>query len=259
MLNGKNAVITGSTSGIGLATAELLAAKGCNVVINSFTDSEDDHRIASELAKKQGVDAIYVKADMSKTEEARGLIEQASAKLGSVDILVNNAGIQYVADRRISDHTMERHPGDQPLRRLPHIRRSRAGHARQWLGPHRQHRLGAWPARLAAQGRLCRGQARHRRPHQGGRRRTGGQGRHLQRGLPRLRSHSAGREADRGPDEGNRLRPRQDHPRRHPEKQPSKQFATVEQIAASVAFLASDDAAQITGTTLSIDGGWTAQ
>ncbi|MCB1513091.1 MAG: SDR family NAD(P)-dependent oxidoreductase, partial [Hyphomicrobiaceae bacterium] len=97
MFTGKTAVVTGSTSGIGLAIAEALAAQGANIAINSYTDSADDHAIAASIAEKHGVEAVYFKADMSKGEAARNLIEQVVARFSSIDILVNNAGIQFVA------------------------------------------------------------------------------------------------------------------------------------------------------------------
>ncbi|MEM8802726.1 MAG: SDR family NAD(P)-dependent oxidoreductase, partial [Pseudomonadota bacterium] len=92
-LKGKTAVITGSNSGIGLGIAKELAKAGADVVLNSFTDRDEDHAIAAEIASETGVTARYIKADMSKGDECRALIEQA----GRCDILVNNAGIQHVS------------------------------------------------------------------------------------------------------------------------------------------------------------------
>ncbi len=92
-LKGKTAVITGSNSGIGLGIARELAKAGANVVLNSFTDRDEDHALADEIAKETGVNARYIKADMSKGDECRDLIEQA----GVCDVLINNAGIQHVA------------------------------------------------------------------------------------------------------------------------------------------------------------------
>lgn len=92
-LKGKTAIITGSNSGIGLGVAEELARAGINVVINSFTDREEDHALAARIAADHGVTARYIAADMSKGEDCRALVEKA----GGCDILVNNAGIQFVA------------------------------------------------------------------------------------------------------------------------------------------------------------------
>ncbi|HCT34670.1 MAG TPA: 3-hydroxybutyrate dehydrogenase, partial [Sulfitobacter sp.] len=87
-LSGKTAVITGSNSGIGLGIAWALARAGADVVLNSFTDRDEDHAIAKDIANETGVTARYIKADMSKAEECRQLITDA----GRCDILVNNAG-----------------------------------------------------------------------------------------------------------------------------------------------------------------------
>ena len=92
-LSGKTAVITGSNSGIGLGVARELAKAGANVVLNSFTDTPEDQALAAEIADVTGVDAKYVQADMSKAEDCRRLVVEA----GGCDILVNNAGIQHVA------------------------------------------------------------------------------------------------------------------------------------------------------------------
>ncbi|MBO6883391.1 MAG: SDR family NAD(P)-dependent oxidoreductase, partial [Marivita sp.] len=92
-LKGKTAVITGSNSGIGLGVAHEMARAGADVVINSFTDRDEDHALAAEIAKEHGVTVRYIQADMSKPDHCRALIEQA----GACDILVNNAGIQHVA------------------------------------------------------------------------------------------------------------------------------------------------------------------
>lgn len=95
-LKGKTAIITGSTSGIGLGIAQGLAAAGVNIVMNGFGDPDEieTHRTALE---KQGIKAIYHAADMTRPNEIKDLISTARTELGSVDILVNNAGIQYVA------------------------------------------------------------------------------------------------------------------------------------------------------------------
>ncbi|MDG1801890.1 MAG: SDR family NAD(P)-dependent oxidoreductase, partial [Paracoccaceae bacterium] len=90
-LAGKTAVITGSNSGIGLGVARELAKAGANVVLNSFTDRDEDHELARDIADVTGVTATYVQADMSKAEDCRRLIDAA----GGCDILINNAGIQY--------------------------------------------------------------------------------------------------------------------------------------------------------------------
>ena len=76
-LSGKTAIITGSNSGIGLGIATELARAGANVVLNSFTDSDEDHALAKELGAEHGVTARYIQADMSKGDQCRALIEKA--------------------------------------------------------------------------------------------------------------------------------------------------------------------------------------
>ncbi len=95
-LKTRNAIVTGSTSEIGLAIARGLAAEGANVVINGFGDSGAIEKERSGIEKDFGVKAIYSSADGTKPEEVRGMVKTAENDLGSVDILVNNAGIQHV-------------------------------------------------------------------------------------------------------------------------------------------------------------------
>jgi 3-hydroxybutyrate dehydrogenase len=96
-LKGKNAVITGSTSGIGLAYAKALAAEGVNVVLNGFGDASAIEAERSGIESTSGVTARYSSADMTKADEITGMIQDAVRELGSVDILINNAGIQHVS------------------------------------------------------------------------------------------------------------------------------------------------------------------
>ena len=93
MLKGKRAVVTGSNSGIGHGIALELAKAGAEVIINSFTDRDEDHALAAQMSAETGTTVRYIAADMSKGEDCRALIEKA----GGCDILVNNAGIQHVA------------------------------------------------------------------------------------------------------------------------------------------------------------------
>lgn len=95
-LKGKNAVITGSTSGIGLGIAQGLADAGINVVMNGFGDEQEIEAARADL-EGRGVKALYHGADMTKPEQIADLIATADKELGSVDILVNNAGIQHVS------------------------------------------------------------------------------------------------------------------------------------------------------------------
>jgi 3-hydroxybutyrate dehydrogenase len=95
-LDGKTAVITGSTSGIGLGIAQKLAEAGINIMLNGFGDPDDIQRLQCEL-KKWNVDVVYHGADMTLPDTIEAMIRQAETHFGAIDILVNNAGIQHVA------------------------------------------------------------------------------------------------------------------------------------------------------------------
>ncbi|GGD44140.1 3-hydroxybutyrate dehydrogenase [Croceicoccus pelagius] len=96
-LSGKTALITGSTSGIGLAYAKALAAEGANVVINGFGDADEIETERKDLAAKSGAQAIYINTDLTTAEGCEELMQGAFDKFGAVDILINNAGMQHVA------------------------------------------------------------------------------------------------------------------------------------------------------------------
>jgi 3-hydroxybutyrate dehydrogenase len=97
MLKGKVAIVTGSTSGIGLGIAKALAQDGADILLNGFGDKAEIERTRADLAKTYGVKAAYSPADMSKPAEIGGMVDTATRELGRVDILVNNAGIQHTA------------------------------------------------------------------------------------------------------------------------------------------------------------------
>ena len=97
MLAGKVALVTGSTSGIGLAVARALAAAGANIVLNGFGKSDEISRIRRELEEENGVSVLYSGADMSDAGAIDGMMRMVGAARGGVDILVNNAGVQHVA------------------------------------------------------------------------------------------------------------------------------------------------------------------
>ena len=254
-LKGKTAVVTGSNSGIGLGIARALAGAGADVVLNSFTDREEDHALAAALAAEFGVAARYVRADMSKGEECRALVEQA----GACDILVNNAGIQHVAP-------VDRFPVEK-WDAIIAINLSSAFHttaaalpamrARGWgriVNIASAHGLTASPfksAYIAAKHGVV-GLSKTVALE------TAGQGITCNAICPgyvltplveaqipdQMKTHGMDRE--RVVREVMLAR------------QPSRQFATVEQVGGTVVFLCSPAADQITGTTISVDGGWTA-
>jgi 3-hydroxybutyrate dehydrogenase len=97
MLAGKTAIVTGSTSGIGLGIAKALAGQNAHVMLNGFGERGAIDKLRKELADENGVTVAYSAADVSKPAEIRAMIEAAQKELGSVDIVVNNAGIQHVA------------------------------------------------------------------------------------------------------------------------------------------------------------------
>ncbi len=255
MLQGKRAIITGSNSGIGLGVAEELARAGAEVVLNSFTDRAEDHALAADLAARHGVAVRYIAADMSKGADCRALIEKA----GGCDILVNNAGIQFVAP--IEDFPTEK--WDQIIAinltsafhttaaALPAMR------AKGWgriVNIASAHGLTASPfksAYIAAKHGVV-GLSKTVALE------TAGQGITCNAICPgyvltplveaqipdQMKVHGMDRETVIR--EVMLLR------------QPSRQFATVEQIGGTTVYLCSSAADQVTGTTISVDGGWTA-
>ena len=105
-LTGKTALVTGSTSGIGLGIAQALAAEGANIVFNGFGDAAQIADLQKQTAEQFGVKTAYFGADMTKPEQIEQMMKDAISQFGSVDILVNNAGIQHVAT--IEDFPAER-------------------------------------------------------------------------------------------------------------------------------------------------------
>lgn len=105
-LHGKTALVTGSTSGIGLGMARALAAEGANVLLNGFGDAAEIEQLQTSLAAQFGVKLAYHNADMSKPAEIEAMMNYAGSQFGGIDILVNNAGIQYVAN--IEDFPVEK-------------------------------------------------------------------------------------------------------------------------------------------------------
>ena len=259
MLTAKTAIVTGSTSGIGLAIAAALAAKGCNIVVNSFSDTGADHQVAADIAAAHGVEAVYVKADMSKPDECRDLVRQTVSRFGTVDILVNNAGIQFVApvdefpagkwDAIIAINLSSAfHTAAEAI---PHMRDAGWGRIVNIASAHGLRASPNKSAYVAAKHGVV-GLTKTIALELAGKGVTANA---VCPGFvltPLVETQIEDRAKELGLDRETTIRDV------ILEKQPSKQFATVEQIAATTAFLCSDDAAQITGTTLSVDGGWTA-
>ena len=106
-LNGKTAIVTGSTSGIGLAIARGLASEGARVVVNGFGDAAAIETVRGELSAASGAAALYDAADMSRPDEIAAMVERTVAATGGVDVIVNNAGIQHVSP--IADFPVDRY------------------------------------------------------------------------------------------------------------------------------------------------------
>ena len=255
MLKGKRAIITGSNSGIGLGVVIELARAGADVVLNSFTDREEDHALAARIAADHGVSARYIAADMSIGSACRALVAAA----GGCDILVNNAGIQFVAP--VEEFPAEK--WDQILAinlssafhttavALPGMRATGWGRV---INIASAHGLTASPfksAYIAAKHGVV-GLSKTVALE------TAGQGitcNAICPGYvltPLVEAQIPDQMKVHGMDRETVIREVM------LSRQPSRQFATVEQIGGTVVFLCSAAADQVTGTTISIDGGWTA-
>jgi len=259
MFKGKTALVTGSTSGIGLGIARELAARGAHIVLNGFGDAAQIVQLRNELADAHGVEVMYDGADMSRADAIESMMARATAEFGAVDLLINNAGIQHVAP-------IEEFPLDK-WNAILGVNLSAAFHTMRLALPAMKKKgfgrivnVASAHALVASPFKSAYVAAKH--------------------GIAGLTKTVALEVAEAGITvnavcPGYVLTPlvRQQIPDTAKARgiseeavvrdvllaaQPTKQFVTVEQVAALTAFLCSEVAASITGAVLPIEGGWTA-
>ncbi len=258
MLKGKTALITGSTSGIGLGIAKGFAAQGINIVMNGFGDADEIEQERKAI-EDMGVKAIYNGADMTKPDEIVSMINNAADEMGSIDILVNNAGIQYVSpvdefppEKWDAIIAINMSSGFHTVRAaIPHMKKQGWGRI---INIASAHGLVASPFKSAyvtakhgvlgftktiglevAQDNItcnaiCPGYVR----------------------TPLVENQIADTAKARGISEKEVVEDVM------LKAQWTKKFVTVEQLSGTALFLCSDAAENITGTSISVDGGWTA-
>ena len=260
MLSGKRAVVTGSTSGIGLAIARSLAASGANVVINGFGDAAAIEQERLKIEQEFGVTAHFFGADLSQAASTRQFIETAAGALGGIDILVNNAGIQHTD--LIENFPVDRWDAVIALNlsavfhgtaaALPYMKAQGWGRIINIASAHGLVASAQKSAYVAAKhgvvgltkvtalenagngvtaNAICPGWVR----------------------TPLVERQIEALAAKNGTDIETAAK------ELLAEKQPSLQFVAPEQLGAAAVFLCSEAAAQMTGTSLSMDGGWTAR
>ena len=260
MLTGKHAVITGSTSGIGLAIARELAFNGADVVLNGFGDAATIEKERINIELEFDVKAYYINADLMKAQAARDFIDQAVQVAGGIDILVNNAGIQHTD--LIEDFPIERWDAIIALNlsavfhgtaaALPYMKKQGWGRIINIASAHGLVASANKSAYVAAKhgvvgltkvtalenagngvtcNAICPGWVRT--------------------GLVEKQIEALAQQHQISIEEAAK--------ELLTEKQPSLQFVTPKQLGGAAVFLSSEAADQMTGTTLSLDGGWTAR
>ena len=260
MLKGKTAIVTGSTSGIGLGIAKALAASGARVMLNGLGDPAEIEAIRTGLARSAGVEVGFQEADMRHADEIAALVTETARRWGGVDILVNNAGIQHVAP--VEDFPEERWDA------IIAVNLSSAFHAIQHALPlMRQKNWGRIINIASAHGLVA---SAHKAAYVAAKHGIVGLTKVValetaQSGItcnaicpgwvltPLVQRQIDALAANEG------LSAQAAKQRLLQEKQPSGEVATPEEIGALAVFLCSPAANQMRGSNLSIDGGWTAQ
>lgn len=258
-MNGRTAIVTGSTSGIGLGIARAFAQGGANVVLNGLGDAAQLQALAEGLAAETGAQVMLDTADMSKPEAITAMVQRAEARFGQVDVLVNNAGIQYVA-------AVESFPPER-WELIVQINLNAAFHAIRQVLPGMKARgfgrivnIASAHALVASPFKSAYVAAKH--------------------GIAGLTKTVALEAAEHGVTVNavcpgyvltplvEKQIPEQAAARGISEEavvrdvllaaQPTRRFVTVEEVAALTLFLAGAQAGSITGAVIPIDGGWTA-
>jgi 3-hydroxybutyrate dehydrogenase len=260
MLKGKSVIVTGSTSGIGLAIARAFAAEGCNLTINGFGDAAAIEKERAGIEKEFGVKCIYSGADVTKPDQIADMVKTAETSFGAVDVLVNNAGIQFVA--KIEDFPLEKwdaviatnlSAAFYAIRvAIPGMKKRKFGRIINIASAHGLVASGEKVAYVAAKHGIV--------------------------GMTKVVAIEAANDGvtcnaicpgwvltplvqkqieDRAKAEGKTVQQANDE--LLAEKQPMRKFSTPENVGALAVFLAGDAAETITGSSYSIDGGWVAE